>query len=201
MAKKKVITIQREVPSKFKPLLKWIKKRVKNVSRQTEKAIVNRHSGSSIAIRDDGSVNIVSGASSQYKLSKEGKATELSLESHTITNRRSVTADEFVLNDHKLNPKLYEYTDMKQVLGDENTAVGNFTVFGTVLVKAWEPNLKKYVLIRRLARIPVFSPKLNTPDIHPQLGVETDLEKEFEELSKMPVQSGNNDSEKESGES
>lgn len=49
--------------------------------------------------------------------------------------------------------------------------VGNFCLFGSVLTLAWEMNLKRYVLIRRPARIPMFSPMLNVPEINTGLGV------------------------------
>jgi len=178
------VVIERPAPKKFSPLLEMIKLATKNIARNRERAIVNRHSGSSIVIRENGNINVVAGAAAQYKLSKgSGKSVEITTESQTLTNRKRIDADDIMINGHKLNPKLWEYTDMKEVYGDPEKVVGNFTVLGTVLVKAWEPNLQKYVLIRRLARFPLFSPKINAPDIHPNLDVENDLEGEFGQLS------------------
>ena len=181
----KKIVIEQDVGPKFKPLLEMIKERVKNVRRGLEKAIVNRKSGSSIVIRENGNINIVSGPSSQYKLSRDGKATEVTNTSVTITNKKMIEADEIIINGHKLNPKLYEFTDFKTVLNNEEKVVGNLTMFGTVLVKAWDPHLQKYVLIRRLTRQPVFSPLVNTPQAHENLSVETDLKKDFGELEQI----------------
>ena len=91
--------------------------------------------------------------------------TEICLESRSITNRRAVDTDDLVINKHKLNPFVYEATDLRQVLHDEQTAVGGFSVLGTVMVKAWDQDLKRYVMIRRLVRTPLFSPLLNLPEI------------------------------------
>jgi hypothetical protein len=177
------VVIEQDYGLKFKPLLTWIKETAKRASRGKERGIINKKSGSSIVIRENGNVNIVSSANAQYKLSRGGKATEVSHVSETITNKKKVTADDIIINNHKLNPKLYELTDMKSVLNDEQKVVGNLTMFSTVLVKAWEPTLQKYVLIRRLARMPVFSPILNTPDIHPNLAIDTELKDEFGDMA------------------
>ncbi|MED1125344.1 hypothetical protein [Bacillus atrophaeus] len=176
------IVIEENYGLKFKPLLNMIKEKVKFLSRGKEKGIVNKKSGSSVVVRENGNINVVSSANSQYKLSRAGKAVETTHESETITNRKKITADDIVINNHKLNPKLYELSDMKSVYNDSDKVVGNLTMFSTVLVKAWEPTLEKYVLIRRLARVPVFSPELNTPDIHPDLDVDTELKEEFADM-------------------
>lgn len=176
------IYIESSYGQKFQPLIKHIKNRAKFVTRGKEKGIINKESKSSIAIRDNGNVNIVSGSNAQYKLSQGGRASESTYHSDTITNRKKITADDIIINNHKLNPKLYEYADMKKVLNDDTKIVGNLNMFGTVLVRAWEPTLQKYVLIRRLVSMPIFSPTLNTPDIHPDFSVETELEKEFQEM-------------------
>lgn len=180
--KDKKVFIEEDYGLKFKPLLNKIKERARRVTRRKEKGIVNRKSGSSMAIREDGNVNVVSNKNTQYKLKSDGKTAEAAHLSETIANRRKITADDVIINNHKLNPKLYEFTDFKSVYNDKNKVVGNLNMFGTVLVKAWEPTLEKYVLIRRLASMPIFSPELNTPEIHPDLSIESDLEKEFKEM-------------------
>lgn len=179
--KDRKIVIESDYGLKFKPLLNWIKERAKHVSRGKEKGIINKKSKSSVVVRENGNINIVSNASSQYKLSR-GKTTETSHVSETITNRKKITADDIIINNHKLNPKLYEYTDMKSVLNDEGKVVGNLNMFGTVLVRAWEPTLEKYVLIRRQVTMPIFSPALDTPDIHPNLSIDTELKEEFQDM-------------------
>lgn len=181
--KDRKIVIESDYGLKFKPLLNWIKEKAKYASRGKEKGIVNKKSGSSMVIRENGNINIVSSPSAQYKLSRGGKATETSHTSETVTNRKKITADDIIINNHKLNPKLYELSDMTKVLNDDKKVVGNLTMMGTVLVKAWEPTLQKYVLIRRQVRMPLFSPVLNTPDIHPNLAIDTELKDEFADMA------------------
>lgn len=175
------IEVKQSYGEKFKPLLKRIKEKALNMSRQQERGIVNRQAKSSIAMRENGDINVVASSSAQQKLNTSGKATEIATQSEIITNTRKLTVDEIIINNHKLNSKLYEYTDLKSVLEDENKIITGIGLESTVLVKAWEPSLKKYVLIRRPARFAPFSPLLNTPEIHPDLGISSDLSKEFED--------------------
>jgi hypothetical protein len=150
------------------------------MDRTVDKGIVNPKTGSSIGIRENGDITMASNTYAQYKLSHDSQmAIEISQQSHTITNRKSLEADEILVNKHKLNPQLYELTDFKQISGIEGSAVGNLTMMGTVLVKAWEPNLKKYVLIRRQVRIPIFSQLLNVPDTPESIGIDTDIANEL----------------------
>ena len=165
------ISIKEQVEKQFEPCIGELKEKANNPNRQTEKGFVNEKTGSSILIRDDGTVSMAGGKYASYKLTPGGIAREVSLKSETVTNRKSLTVDEIVINNHKLNPALYEMADMVQVLDDDSTAVGALTVMGTVLVKAWEPNLKKYVLMRRQVRLPLFSPTINTVDIPAGLGI------------------------------
>ena len=158
----------------------------KYLARGIEKGIINEKTGSDIVIRQNGQVNLVSNRYTQYKLNPSGKAVEESLESVTITNRKKFSADDIIVNEHKMNPFVYELTDMKELSNVYNNKmlVGNFTMFGTVLVKAWEPELKRYVLIRRLARMPLFSPLLNAPEIHAGLNISDPLKVDHKILAK-----------------
>lgn len=165
------VTIETDIPESFKPSLNKLQERAENLSRSSERGIINEKSGASIVARDNGQVNISSNEYSQYKLNPDGRVVEQSLESMTITNRKKISADEIVVNEHKLNSQLYELTDFKQVLNNTQSAVGNFCITGTVLVKCWEPNLKRYVMIRRQVRMPMFSPLLNVPEIPAALGL------------------------------
>ena len=83
-----------------------------------------------------------------------------------------------------MNPALYELSDMRKTNVNENTAIGNLTMFSTVLVKAWEPTLKKWVLIRRLARMPLFSTMLNLPDAPEDLSIDTNISDEILKMSR-----------------
>jgi len=175
------VTIETDIPESFKPSLTKLQERAENLRRSSERGIINEVSGSSIVARDNGQVNLASNEYSQYKLNPDGKAIEQSLESVTITNRKRLQTDEVIINEHKLNPHLYELTNFKQVIDNHQSVVGNFCVSGTVLVKCWEPNLKRYVMIRRPARMPMFSPTLNVPEIPTSLGIGDPL-KETQDL-------------------
>lgn len=154
--------------------------------RGIENGIINRSTGSSVVLRQSGQINLSASKYSQYKLNPSGKIMEESLESVTVTNRKKYSTDDIVVNEHKMNPYMYELTDMKELSNHYNNKmlVGNFTAFGTVLVKAWEPELKRYVLIRRLARMPMFSPVLNVPEINPGLDISDPLKVDHNILAK-----------------
>lgn len=141
------------------------------LARKTESAIISRSSQASVSVHDNGEINLSSGLYAQYKLSKsQGTSQEITLKSITDTNRKVLNANEVIVNQHKLNPRLYEWTDMREING--NTIIGDLTMNGTVLVKAWEPDLEKYVLIRRKTRQPLFGAELN----YAQIPKEFDLE-------------------------
>ena len=144
----------------------------------TSKGIINKESGSSMVYDKDGNVNLASGNYTQYKHNANaGSATEISLHSNTITVQKDIVANDISVNYHKLNSQLYELTNMKEVMG---TSVGNLTMMGTVLVKTYEPTLKKWVLntkvliLRRQVRIPVFSNILDPYAIDENIGLDLD---------------------------
>lgn len=166
-------------------ILEQIKDSTKFLDRRTDKGFVNEKTGASIGIRENGEVVVAASNTAQYKINPEsGSATEVTLQSNTITNRKNIVADEIVMNRHKMNPQLVNLADINQLPGDPDKAMGNLTMFSTVLVKAWEPHLGRYVMIRRLARIPMFSPELNMPDAPEELGLDTDISEELKKLSK-----------------
>lgn len=181
IAEQTKVTVETDVPESFKPSLNKLQERSENLSRSSERGIVNEVFGASIVARDNGQVNVSANEYTQIKLNPDGRLIQQSIESVTMTNRKKITTDEIVINEHKLNPMLYELTDFKRVLDDSTSVVGNFCVMGTVLVKCWEPNLKRYVLIRRQVRMPMFSPLLNVPEIMPELGIGDPL-KEVQDL-------------------
>lgn len=170
----------------FNPTQSQIQERVKFIKRGHESGIMNDTTQSSVVIRHDGQINVSSNRYAQYKLNPSGKVVEQSLESVSLTNRRKISTDDIVLNEHKLNPFLYELTDVKKLTNayNDNMLVGNFCLFGSVLTFAWEMNLKRYVLIRRPARMPVFSPVLNVPEINTGLGVTDPLKIDEDILAK-----------------
>lgn len=138
--------------------------------------IVNQNTGSSVVIRKDGDISISAGKYSQYKMSKiSGQTTEIAIKSLSKTVRKEIETDELLINHHKLNPQTYELADMRQALNNESLAIGQFNMIGTVLIKAWEPELQRYVLIRRQIRMPLFSPTLNLADAPIEMGLNTNI--------------------------
>ena len=129
----------------FNPTQAQIQERAKYIKRGHESALMNDTTRSSVVIRHDGQINISSNRYAQYKLNPSGKIVEESLESVSLSNRRKVQTDDMVLNEHKLNPYLYELTDFKKLMTayNDNMFVGNFCLFGSVLTMAWEMNLKR----------------------------------------------------------
>ncbi|MBD8524015.1 hypothetical protein MKY88_24470 [Lysinibacillus sp. FSL R7-0073] len=176
------VLVKQEYGDKFKPLLQRIKERVKNLTRGKEKGIVHAKTKASFILRDNGDINTVASKLAQSKLSKGGASTDVSTQSITVTNTKKITADEIIINNHKLNNMLYEYTDLKMVQNNEQKLVTGLSLETTVLTKSWEPDLGKYVMIRRPARFAMFSPELNVADVPKSLSINTDIEKEFNDM-------------------
>lgn len=171
------VNLEADPPKNFSTKLSDLENKAKNLNRMTEKGLINESIGSSTIIRDNGQINLTASTSSQYKLNPNGQSIEQTLESNTISVRKNFSVNELIINNHKLNPDLYELTDFKtrDILPGQDVIIGNLCVYGSVLVKAWEPNLKRYVLIRRPIRVPMFSNKLNTPSINSGLNIDDPL--------------------------
>ncbi len=137
-----------------------------------DKGFINPLAKTSIVSRASGSTNIVSGIYAQLKCDRaSGVVTEVALHSVVNAVQRELSVSDLIINRHKLNSQLYEFTNLKSNLG---TIMGNLTVDATVLVKTWEPNLEQYVLIRRPARFPVFSHLLDAYEIDERLKLDLD---------------------------
>jgi hypothetical protein len=148
------------------------------LDRRKDKGIINK--GASVSIKENGDITLAASKDSQYKLSKgQGIATEISLQSNTITNRKTIKTDEIIVNKHKLNPQLWELADNVRLQDNSEQAIGNLTMMANVLVKAWEPNLKRYVMIRRQMRIPMFYPTLNSADAPEEMSIDSDITEEL----------------------
>lgn len=171
------VNLEADPPKEFSTKLSDLENKAKNLNRMTEKGLINESIGSSAIVRDNGQINLTASTSSQYKLNPNGQSIEQTLESNTISVRKNFSVNELIINNHKLNPDLYELTDFKtrDILPGQDVIIGNLCVYGSVLVKAWEPNLKRYVLIRRPVRVPMFSNKLNTPSINSGLNIDDPL--------------------------
>lgn len=155
-----------------KNIVNELKERAENACRTDNKGFINDKTGGSIIIDEQGDVTIAASRTVQYKMKySEGQATEVSMQSNTITNRKNLKADELIINNHKLNPQLWQMTDMKRLHGDPTSGVGGLTLCTTVLVKTWEPSLEKWVLIRRPLRTPLFSNLLPIPDVPETMGI------------------------------
>ena len=159
------IAVKTPLPGEFKADAKGYRTRQKKLDKTNEQGFVNEATGASVVLRRDGLIGLAASDHSQIHVSPAGQITQVSLENRTVTNRKLIETDDLVINNHKLNPFLYETADLRQVMHNENTAIGGFTMLGTVMVKAWDQDLKRYVMIRRLVRTPMFSPTLNLPEI------------------------------------
>lgn len=151
--------------------------KTKRASRQTDDYTINKKSGANITAKGDGSTAMVSGIYAQYKTDKNtGVATEISMQSNTITVQKDIVANDILINRHKINSQLWELTNFKN---NHGTIMGNMMMDATILVKAWEPTLQKYVLIRRPARFPVFSNLLDAYVVDDRLDIYVDMSEDI----------------------
>lgn len=134
----------------------------------TDKGTIGKDGASSIIKRDNVKTEAMGLYTQRIANGENGSITDVSLQHNTKTVRNNVACSDFIINNHKMNSYLYEITNMKKM---QNTAIGNFTVMGTVLVKTYDPNLEKWVLIRRQVRVPMFSNLLDPYNIDERLGV------------------------------
>lgn len=171
------VMIEPDEPKDFVPKLTDLMDKSKNLSRMSEQGIINEQTGAAVVVRSDGQINSSASKYSQYKLSPNGRTTEISMESVTMSNRKKYSIDEFLVNEHKLNPQLWELAEFRKAKlpTNQNAIVGDLQICGSVLVKAWEPNLKRYMLIRRPWRGPMFGALNNVPEINTALGVDDPL--------------------------
>lgn len=152
--------------------------KTQRADRQSDEYTINKDSGANITAKGDGSATMVSGIYAQYKTDKNtGVATEISLQSNTITVQKEIVTNDLILNRHKLNSQLYEFTNLKN---NHGTIMGNLMMDATILVKAWEPTLEKYVLIRRPARFPIFSNILDAYMVDERLDIYVDMSEDLE---------------------
>ena len=160
-----------------------LRERTKNAKASKDTGLINQNTGSSVVLNGNGNVTIAASKNVQYKMQySSGTSMEISTERNTVTHRKKIHPDELVFNKHKLNQQLYELTNMKKYLNDPTTAIGNLTMSGTVLVKAWEPTLQKWVLIRRSIRTPIFSNLLNIPIVPDDMDIEDNIEDYIKEM-------------------
>lgn len=93
-------------------------------------------------------------------------------QTHRIkANRIYLDCDELIINGHKLNNRIIELADFRELPDKPNSIIGDFMVRGIVLVKSWEPNLGRYVLIRREIFMPLFGQSTTAVEIAPGLKI------------------------------
>lgn len=132
--------------------------------------LINSKSGTTITAKESGTVTMNSGIYAQYKCdTASGVATEISVQSISNTVQKELTLCDLIVNRHKFNTQFFEFTNLVENM---NTVMGNLTVNSTVLVKAWEPTLEQYVLIRRPARFAVFGNLLDAYTVDERLDAE-----------------------------
>ncbi len=167
------ISIKQDKPEKFESNLEPVKDFAERSSRDEECNLKNNKG--SVNIKRDGQINISSGIDSQFKMSSNGTIESISFTNSVKANTMKLDVDDLIISNHKFNRKIVDLADFKQVLEKDYTTdvkiAGGLTMFGTVLVRAWDDQLKRYVLIRRLANIPVFSPSLGSTDVLPGLQI------------------------------
>lgn len=130
------------------------KKKSNNAKHGYDMGTINNKTKTSIMNKANGTTIMNSGIYAQFKCDKEsGVVTEFALQSVTNTVQRELTTSDLIINRHKFNTQLLEFTNLK---ANCKTVMGDLTMNATILVKAWEPTLEQYVLIRRPARFPVF---------------------------------------------
>lgn len=164
-----------------------------NIKNKTGKAdltgdvgIVNPESGASIVAREDGNINLTADEYTQIKMDRSSSAIlQTSLTSITNSVIKEVNATDIKVNNHKFNNQLIELTDFRNVNGN---ILGNIMMNGTVLVKTWEPNLEKWVLIRRPISTAMFSNRLNIPNTPEQLEVDLNV---LEDIKKYYIEKEN----------
>lgn len=174
MADNETVVLKEQQPSQMVSDFKRLQDYAKRPIRGKEESIKSKNA--SVTVRQDGTVSVASGLYSQQKQNSVlQQAENIGIKTHNVSNQNMIETDDFVINSHKLNNKFYELADYKTVLQSPTTGnggvVGNFMMLGTVLTKSWDHSLKKYVMVRRIAMVPMFSPKMNIGEALPGINI------------------------------
>ena len=150
-----------------------MKKKAEFGNRQEDTTIVNSDGANASVRLTDNKINLASAMNAGMKLNDQQQIQQSFEEKHT-TNRFNLETYDILVNGHKLNPSLWEYSDFSKFVDQYGSthAISGFCMFGTVLTPSWDEQLHRYVLIRRLARMPMFSPAMNVPEILKTLNIE-----------------------------
>lgn len=156
--------------------------KTKNAKPTVDVGFINKESGTTMTIKESGAATMNSGIYAQYKCDKSsGVTTEIAMQSISNTVQRELTLCDLIVNRHKFNTQLIEFTNL---VSNMETVMGNLTVNSTILVKAWEPTLEQFVLIRRPARFSVFGNLLDAYTIDDRLAIKDDYEENLIEYKK-----------------
>lgn len=129
-------------------------KSTSNAQHGADMGTINHKTKTSLINKANGTTIMNSGIYAQFKCDKDsGVITDISLQSISTTVQRELTTSDLIINRHKFNTQLLEFTNLK---ANRKTVMGDLTMNATILVKAWEPTLEQFVLIRRPARFPIF---------------------------------------------
>lgn len=153
-----------------------------NARKGVDKGIISDGAKSSLTMKKEGTIAMSSGMYAQIKCDKDsGVTTETAIQSFLNAVQRELSINDLIINRHKFNSQLYELTNFKYNMG---TAMGNLMMNSTILVKAWEPTLQQYVLIRRPAYYPVFGNTLDGYVVDERLGLDENMKENFVEMMK-----------------
>ena len=141
---------------------------ISQVDAGVDKGVIGKDGATSIVKSNNIMVNSAGMYTQRIANGDVGNITDESLQHNIKTVRANISCSDLIVNNHKMNSYLYEITNMKKLKG---TAIGNFTVSGTVLVKTYDESLGKWVLIRRQVRVPMFSNLLDPYVIDERLDV------------------------------
>ena len=109
----------------------------------------------SIVMKFGKAIGLSIGNDTKFSIDR-GSISSISQTHRIKANRIYLDCDELIINGHKLNNRIIELADFRELPDKPNSIIGDFMVRGTVLVKSWEPNLGRYVLIRREIFMPLF---------------------------------------------
>lgn len=156
--------------------------KTKNAKSTVDVGFINKESGGTLVTKQSGTTTMNSGIYAQYKCDKDsGVTTETAMQSISNTVQRELTTSDLIINRHKFNTQLIELTN---IVANMDTVMGDLTVNSTILVKAWEPTLEQYVLIRRPARFPVFGNLLDAYTIDDRLALKEDYDEDLLEYKR-----------------
>lgn len=162
-----------------------------HIDRTNEMGMVNPENGHFIVSKETGELGIGVKTFNQDKKDAD-KSITVSLEKTEIANRKNLLLDDLIINNQKFNMQIPQMSGIDTLFDDPLRTIGNFTMTGTVLVKVWEPHLKRYVLMRRPIRTPLFSNPLGEAEVPEGLDLDVavihSLGKDVAETIKMERQ-------------